>query len=134
MANALYGLGKQAMLNGDIDWDTDTIKVSLVDNTYPQNLSTDDFYADISAYVLGTDQTLGSKTIALGVFDAADVTWTAVTAGDTAEAVVIWKDTGNPATSPLLAYIDTITGFPLATNGGDITVQWDNGANKIFSL
>jgi hypothetical protein len=134
MANALYGLGKQAMLNGDIDWDTDTIKVSLVDNTYPQNLSTDDFYADISAYVLGTDQTLGSKTIALGVFDAADPTWTAVTAGDTVEAVVIWKDTGNPATSPLLAYIDTITGFPLATNGGDITVQWDNGANKIFSL
>jgi hypothetical protein len=38
------------------------------------------------------------------------------------------------ATSPVLIYIDTITGFPLATNGGDITIQWDNGAYKIFSL
>jgi hypothetical protein len=48
--------------------------------------------------------------------------------------VVIYKDTGSPASSPLLAYIDAITGFPLATNGGDITVQWDNGTFKIFSL
>jgi len=47
---------------------------------------------------------------------------------------VIWKDTGNPATSPLLLYIDTIGGFPLATNGGDITVAWNDGAYKIFSL
>jgi len=47
---------------------------------------------------------------------------------------VIYKDTGVDGTSPLIAYVDTITGFPLATNGGDITVQWDNGTYKIFSL
>jgi inactivated superfamily I helicase len=57
-----------------------------------------------------------------------------VPAGDTAEAVVIWKDTGNPATSPLIAYIDTITGWPIATSGGDIVAQWDNGAYKIFAI
>jgi len=68
------------------------------------------------------------------VFDAADATWLTVLAGDTFEGVVIYKDTGVEATSPLLAYIDTITGFPLASNGGDITVQWDNGTYKIFSL
>jgi hypothetical protein len=48
--------------------------------------------------------------------------------------VVIWKDTGNPATSPLIALIDTATGIPVATTGGDITVYFDNGANKIFKL
>ena len=37
-------------------------------------------------------------------------------------------------TSPLLMYIDTITGFPLATNGGNVVIQWDNGAYKIVSL
>jgi len=68
------------------------------------------------------------------VFDAADITFTAVTSGSTAKAIVIWKDTGTPSTSPLLVYIDTITGFPLATNGGDITIVWDNGTYKIFSL
>ena len=92
------------------------------------------FFTSISAYVVGTPQTLGAKSVALGVFDAGDATYTAVTAGDTLEGVVIYKDTGVSGTSPLIAYIDTITGFPLATNGGDITIQWDNGAYKIFSL
>ena len=134
MANALYGKGKEKILSGAINFVTDTIKVALVKNTYPQNLSTDEFYTDISAYVLNTPQTLGTKTVTLGVLDAGDVTFSTVTAGDTSEAVVIYKDTGSAATSPVLAYIDTITGFPLATNGGDITVAWDNGAYKIFSL
>lgn len=134
MANTLYTLGKEKILSGAIDFVSDTIKVSLVKNTYPQNLATDEFYSDISAYVLNTNQTLTGKSIAGGVLDGGDVTWGAVTAGDTCEAVVIWKDTGNPATSPVLAYIDTIGGFPLATNGGDITVAWSNGAYKIFSL
>lgn len=134
MANALYGLGKEKILSGAIDFVSDTIKVALVKNTYPQNLATDEFYSDISAYVLGTPQTIGSKSITLGVLDGGDVTYTAVTAGDTSEGVVIYKDTGVAGTSPLLMYIDTITGFPLATNGGDIVVQWDNGAYKIYAM
>lgn len=134
MSNALYAKGKEKMLAASINYVSDTIKVALVKNTYPQNLATDEFYSDISAYVVGTPQTLGSKTTSAGVFDAGDVTYTAVTAGDTLEGVVIYKDTGVAGTSPLLLYIDTITGFPLATNGGDITIAWDNGAYKIFSL
>lgn len=134
MANVFYAKGKEKILSADIDWVTDTIKVLLVKNTYPQNLATDEFLDDVEAYRLNTDQTLSGKSITNGIFDAADATWTAVTAGDTSEGVVIYKDTGSAATSPLLIYIDSITGFPLATNGGDITAAWDNGANKIFSL
>ena len=134
MANTLYTKAKEKILSGEIDFITDTIKVSLVENTYPQNIATDEFYDDISAYVLSTDQTLTAKSISGGLLDGGDVTYPAVTAGDTSEGVVIWKDTGNPATSPLLLYIDTIGGFPLLTNGGDITVAWSSGANKIFSL
>lgn len=134
MANTFYALGAEKILSGDIDLITDTIKVILVKNTYPQNLTTDEFLDDVDPYRLNTDQTLGSKSVALGVFDAGDATWTAVTAGDTSEGVVIYKDTGSSATSPLIAYIDTITGFPLATNGGDITAKWDDGAYKICKL
>lgn len=134
MSNALYVKGAEKLLSGSVDLSSATIKAALLKNTYAQNLSTDEFYSDISANVAGTPQALGSKTVTGGKFDAADPTFTAVTAGDTLEAVVLYKDTGNPATSPLLAYIDTITGFPLATNGGDITPQWDNGTYKIFSL
>lgn len=142
MANALYGKGKEKLLSAtsSISLDSDTIKVSLVTTSYAQNLSTDEFFSTISgvlaagAVAAANTQTLGSKTITLGVFDAADVTFPSVTAGDVCEGVVIWKDTGVAGTSPLLAYIDTITGFPLTTNGGDVTVVWDNGAYRIFSL
>ena len=134
MANAFYTKGKEKILSGSINWVSDTIKAMLVKNTYPQNLATDEFVSDISAYRLNTDQTLGSKSVTGGVFDAGDATFASVTAGDTSEGVVSYKDTGNPATSPLLIYIDAITGFPLATNGGDVTAAWDNGAYKIFSL
>ena len=134
MSNAWYAKGKEKQLSATINLVSDTIKVMLVKNTYPQNLATDEFVADISAYRLSTDQTLGSKSVTGGVFDAGDVTYSAVTAGDTSEGVVIYKDTGAEATSPLLMYIDTITGFPLATNGGDIVIQWDNGAYKIYAM
>lgn len=134
MANALYTKGKEKMLSALINFPSDTLKVALVLNTYPQNLTTDEFYTSISTYVIGTPQTLTTPAVTSGVFDADDVTFLAVTAGSTVEAVVIYKDTGVAGTSPLIAYIDTITGFPLATNGGDITVQWDAGAYKIFSL
>ena len=134
MANALYSKGKERMLSAAINFLTDNIKVALVKNTYPQSLTSDEFFTSISAYVLGTPQTLASPSVALGIFDAADPTFTAVTTGDTSEGVVIYKDTGVAGTSPLLAYIDVITGFPLATNGGDITIQWDNGTYKIYSL
>lgn len=134
MANALYGKGKEKLLTAAINLSSDTIKVALMSSAYTPNLSTNEFLSDISAHVLNTAQTLGTKTITLGVFDAADITYTAVTAGSTAKAVVIYKDTGLASSSPLLAYIDTIVGFPLATNGGDITIIWDSGANKIFAL
>lgn len=136
MANALYAKGKEKLLSSTaaISLDSDTIKAALVSTAYTANLTTDEFYTSISSAVLGTPQTLASKAIAGGVFDAADVVYTAVASGSTAKAVVLYKDTGVAGSSPLLAYIDVITGFPLATNGGDIAVVWDNGASKIFAL
>lgn len=135
MANAHYAKGKEKILSAAVNYLTDTIKVALVKNTYPQSLATDEFFGpSLSTYVVGTPQTLANKSVVAGVFDADDVTFSTVAAGDTLEGVVIYKDTGVAGTSPLLHYIDTITGFPLATNGGDITVQWDNGAYRIFSL
>lgn len=133
MANALYGKGREKFLTGDIAWDTDNIKVSLVDTgTYTVVIDTHEFYSDLSGVVADSGN-LASKTVTLGVADAADVTFSSVT-GSSAEALVIWKDTGVAATSPLIAYIDTATNLPVTPNGGDITVAWDSGSNKIFKL
>jgi hypothetical protein len=135
MANALYDKAREAFLAADIDWAADTIKCVLVDGAdYTPNLSTHDSLDDVpSGGRVGTAQTLASKTVAAGVADAADVTFTAVT-GDPCEYILIYKDTGVEATSPLIALIDTATGLPVTPNGGNISIAWDNGANKIFKL
>lgn len=134
MANVLYVKGKERIGRAQVNLETANIKAALVKNSYAQNLTTDEFYTSISAYVLGTPVALTGKTFASGIFDADDVSFPTIAAGDTAEAVVLFVDTGNPATSFLLFYCDTITGFPLATSGGDVDVRWDNGAYKIFSF
>lgn len=59
MANAFYAKGKEKILSGAIDFTTDTIKVALLKNTYPQDLAADEFHDDLSAYIIGTLHTLG---------------------------------------------------------------------------
>ena len=54
--------------------------------------------------------------------------------GTSIEAIIIYKEGASDAASPLLAFIDTATGLPITPNTGDIIVNWDNGANKIFKL
>jgi len=135
MANAVYGKGREKFLNGDIDWANDDIKAVLVDTAaYAVSIDADEYLSSIPAGDrIATSGNLASKTSTLGVADAADITFSTVT-GDVSEAIVLYKDTGDAATSPLIAYIDTATGLPITPNGGDITITWDSGANKIFKL
>lgn len=135
MANTLYDSARQGFLEAQINWLTDTMKVLLVDSgAYTPNVSTHQFLADIpiSSRIAGP-VTLTAKTTTGGAADAADVTFTSVS-GASIEMIVIYKDTGTEATSPLIAMIDTATGLPITPNGGDIIVTWDNGVNKIFKV
>lgn len=135
MANALYYKARKAFADGDIDLLSDTIKCVLVDAAdYTVDLANHDFLDDVASGArVGTPQTLSNKTTTNGIFDADDVTFTSVT-GDQCEAILIYKDTGNEATSPLIAYIDSGNGLPVTPNGGNISISWDSGANKIFKL
>ena len=120
MANTLYDSARQGFLEAQINWLTDTVKVLLVDaGAYTPNVSTHHFLADIqvSSRIAGP-VTLTSKTTTGGAADAADVTFTSVS-GASIEMIIIYKDTGTEATSPLLAMIDTATGLPITPNGGD---------------
>lgn len=124
MANTLYDSARQGFLEAQVNWLTDTMKVLLVDSgAYTPNVSTHQFLADIpiSSRIAGP-VTLTSKTTTGGAADAADVTFTSVS-GASIEMIVIYKDTGTEATSPLLAMIDTATGLPITPNGGDKRVD-----------
>lgn len=132
MANTLYNPGREAFLTASINWSSDTIKVVLVDTGTYTFSAAHQFHSSLSGIIAGP-VTLGSKTTTDGSADAADATFTAVS-GASIEAIIIYKDTGVSATSPLIAYIDTATGLPITPNGGDIIVTWDNGTNRIYRL
>jgi hypothetical protein len=138
MANALYAKGRQGFLDGSIDWDTDDIRVVLVDGAdYTVNLATHQFLSSVPAIArVAVSGSLTGKTATDGVADAADITFTSVT-GDPSEALVIYKHTGSDATARLIAYIDTVAGpaaLSVTPDGGNITVAWDNAADRIFKL
>lgn len=135
MANALYDKGRQGFLEGAIPWLTGNIKLVLVDTgAYTPNLATHDNLDDVPAGArIATSGNFAGKTSTDGVADADDVVLSAVT-GVQSEALVIYLDTGTESTSRLIAYIDTATGLPVTPSGGNITIQWDSGANRIFKL
>jgi hypothetical protein len=134
-----YNYGKYYLLKQDdatssIDVLTDTIKVALMKTSYSINIDTHDFYNDVSgseivatSYVAGT---LASKGVACDTtndraeFDALDLAFTNIggAANDTFDQIVIFKDTGTPATSTLIAHA-TVTST--TTDGGTITLVWN---------
>jgi hypothetical protein len=145
----VYNLFKKMSADGSLNLLTDTIKVMLVGSTYTANADHD--YVNPSTYLQelgGTGyaggyggsgrKTLASKTINesdandWASFTAAPVTWTAINAGTIAAAVIIRERAATGDTmSELIGYVDT-GGFPVVTNGGDITITWN--ANGILTL
>lgn len=51
MANALYRKGAQAILNKEIDFNSDTLKVSLLAAGYTPDINNHDFFDDLTNVV-----------------------------------------------------------------------------------
>lgn len=139
MANALYNLWKQELIKGTSGTalngsGTTGVYCALVDTgTYTFSQS-HQYYSSLSG-IGGTPQEIGAtKSYTNGVFDGADVTFTAVAGTVSYEALVLYvKNAGANTTWPLVAFIDTgVTGLPVTSNGGDIVVTWN--ASGIFAL
>jgi len=127
-----YVKGDAKTKQGLIDWDNDTIKVALLSSSYIPDLTNHDFFDDVSLYeITGTGYTQGGNTLT-GVtvssssnvvsISANNVQWTS--AQFTFRYAVIYKDTGIPSTSPLLALVDA--GSDQTVNG-TLTIQWSGG-------
>ena len=142
MANALFDPGREGFLAGEIDWDTAVIKIALV-RGYTFSAA-HKFVSDVtgaSGVLHVTSSALTSKTVASGVANAGNVTFSAVASNASNHSVLVFQSsavTGGAdvaATAQrLIAWIDTGTNFPIVPNGGDVTISWDTGANKIFKL
>jgi len=129
-----YNTATKDILDGTIDLDTDTIKVSLHSSTYTPSVA-HDFYDDITNEMAsGGGYTTGGETLAStavttvttndAMYDAANVTWSSNASGfSTARYAVIYKSTGTDSTSPLLGYIDFVSNQDNVNN--DLTIKWN---------
>lgn len=136
MANALFTLTKNILLGSGatrLDLDTDTIKLVFVDHADDTPVpATDDFLDDIlGAARVATSTALDTPSISAGAIDFADEVVSTVT-GDPFESIVVYKDSGVEATSPLIVFYDTATGLPFTPSGGNITITWN--ASGLFSI
>lgn len=141
MASFWYGRGLQASILGSglatpIDFLNNVIQVGLSSSTHAPNkddIFLDDVGADdfIDGELSGTGysrQTLASKTLTYDAtadrveWDAADVTWTGIDAGTAAQATYFDNTGASDAARRLWLNVDT-GGFPVVTNGGDLTIQ-----------
>jgi hypothetical protein len=103
MANAVYPLYKQALLDASSNTDLNdlTVKVALIDTgTYTYNAA-HEFYSSVSG-VVGTPQTIANTTVTNGLFDGDNVTFTSVTGNSVCRSrrtVVTSTSRGTPAAS-----------------------------------
>jgi len=141
ITNTIVNMAKRLFMNGGIDFDTDTIKVMLLNNSHTTNIDDDEYIDDVSSneisgsgYTAG-GATLSSKTVTvddtndLAYADAANVQWNS--ADFTAYYGVVYKDTGTPATSPIICIID-FDGAKTVNPDGTFEIEWN--ASGIFKI
>jgi len=113
MIEKLYGLFSKNI--SDIDFLADDIKVALCTNAYSPDQDAHEFFSDVTNEVSGVGYVSGGKLLENKTetytaltnttkWDADDTQWAASTI--TARYAILYKSTGNAATSPLIAYYD----------------------------
>ena len=125
-ASGLYNGAGADLANATLDWDTDTLKVALLDSNHTFT-GTDDTWANISANeVSATGYTAGGATLAScsitdadpNVLDCADVTWT-ITGTLTAAHAAIYNTSDS---DNLIVSYDF--GGDSTTIDGDFEIKW----------
>jgi hypothetical protein len=136
----MYQKGLEALLNGDIAWDTSAFKCMLVTSTYTYNPDHQE-RDEVTNEITNTGYTAGGNVITTTAAavddandrveaDATDVTFSSLDAGDQPYAAIIYYNSGAAATDTLVAYC--LLTSPPAPNGGDYVVQWN--AEGVFYI
>lgn len=140
MAHTIFNEFLLNMLSHQLDLVNDTIRVALFPESFVANRDTHLVWNDISAsevtgagYVAGGAVLTGASLLKQDASDnvrflANDASWLESTL--TARYGVLYKDTGDPLTSVLIAAIDF--GSSKASVNGTFTIQWN--ASGIFTL
>lgn len=139
-----YTKFKQGQISGShfVDFDSDTIKIALVNDTYAPDVANHEFFSDAkAAEVVGGNyvangSALANKTVtvngAVVKFDADDVLWAVSATGFVdARYAILYKDTGTAGTSALIGVLDL--GQDYGNAAGDFSLRFD-ATNGIFTF
>lgn len=133
MANAMYNIACKKAVDAGLNLATADVRVLLLKSTYTYDPD-HQFVADLtpgtheisvvgySRQALGSQTTTQDDTNNRAEADAADPVFATLTTGQTIAAAVYFVFVTNDADSWLIGYVDT-GGFPIPTNGGDVTIQ-----------
>jgi len=117
-----YGL--YHLMNGDVDMDTDTVKVMLCTSDFTPSKNVMEYRDEVTNEVSATGYTAGGLTVTtptLSVlsnvvsFDWDAPEWT-ITGTLTCRYLVFYVDTGDPETDVLLGYVDFGENVPTTDN------------------
>jgi len=112
-------MGDTAQITANIDPGNDTFKFMLLDSTHTIDIDADVYIDDVSANEVANSGSYSAGGLAVtitgstddtgdtGKMDAADLS--ATTATITARYGILYKDTGTPGTSPILAEYDFVS-------------------------
>lgn len=132
MANILVNEGKYELLKGtfgDISSGT-TIKLALVNSSIGSVTATSTYSSVSGNIVAGSTVSLSGKTITNNVFTASNPTISGVSSGISVKGYIVYFDNGS--IQRLIGFVDTGTGLPFTTNGGNITITFSGSG--IFAL
>jgi hypothetical protein len=136
VSNFVYSKTKEAILNGQINFSSDSFKVLILNTNYTANQNSDQFLSDIpSSSIVYSSNNLQNITNTLGVIDGSDIYFN-IAANITFSSIVMYKVETLSSNSRLIFYIDSSPGLPYpgSIDGSDVTIAWSNTLNKILSL
>lgn len=115
----LYPIARHLFATAALNWLTGNTKVLLMANGYNPNFA-NQFLSDVMAgAILATSSNIANKTESLGYCSGDTVPFGLIDTGQVAGSLIFYQDTGNPATSPLILFIDTpdVYGLPATLQG-----------------
>jgi hypothetical protein len=131
-SNVLYPSGSENLLKGNFHFcsysggTASSSYAALISSSYTYSAA-HEFYSEISAHSCSAAVALGGVTCATGTLDAAASTFSSVPTGQTVQHLVVFQSSSAASTDWLLAHFDTGSsgGINITTNGGDITITWN---------
>ena len=131
MLEPFFPSGGELVMRGGVNFLEDDIKVALMPASFDPTAG-HQFLSDVGA-TIGQHVALTGRSVTGGVFNATDADFGNVPVASVG-SVLMYKDTGNPATSPVLQNMVDGAGLPFDSNGGPFKAVWSEGGAKIFSL